>query len=129
MFEKYIICPDSLRNTTTDCAVDGFAFDVRLAYYRGLVLSMVEGFEVTVDGHQLDAANLRLGVAGERFSFAELASEAEARWEFTEAATIFAHQLGGLKHGAHEIAVVEILRISYMPQPARRADCKTLQVA
>jgi hypothetical protein len=126
MFERYIICPQSLRNISEKNAVTGFAFDVRLAYYRGLALSMVEGFEVKIDGAEIPPTSLTFQVAGERFTFAELESEAEARWEFTEAGTVHVAKPGGLTSGAHDVAVVEILRISYMPEPARRVDSKRL---
>jgi hypothetical protein len=128
MFEKYIICTDSLRNVADSSGIAGFAFDVRLAYYRGLALSMVEGFEVSVDDEALQPEHLTFQVAGERFTFVELAAEAEARWEFTEVGTVFVVKPGGLSPGAHRLSVVEILRISYMPTPARRIDHKTLNV-
>ena len=128
MFERYIICPESLRNISKKNAITGVAFDVRLAYYRGIALSMVEGFEVKIDGADIPPASLTFQVAGERFTFAELASEAEARWEFTEAGTVHITKPGGLTPGAHDISVVEILRISYMPEPARRTDSKRLNL-
>ena len=46
MFDRYILVEDSLRNTD-----GGFAVDIRMPYYRGLGLSMVEDVTLTVDGH------------------------------------------------------------------------------
>lgn len=129
MFERYIIAPDSLRNVEENGAVTGFAFDVRIAYYRGLALSMVEGFEVSVDGQSFDPTSMALRVGSETFTFAEMETEVEARWEFNQTATLIIHHAGGLKPGKHTINVTEILRVSYMPEPARRIDSKTLEVA
>ena len=124
MFERYIIVPDSLRSVA-----GGFAFDVRLAYYRGIGLSMIEGFEIELDKQACAPEAITFGLNGERFSFAELEAEPEMRWEFNQAATLLVRRDGGLPPGPHEIAVTEIIRVSYMPEPARRTDRKTLVLA
>jgi len=45
VLDRYMIIEDSLRRTD-----GGFEFDIRIPYYRGIALSMIEAFEVTVDG-------------------------------------------------------------------------------
>ena len=50
MFDRYMILEDTVRNVRRDGEVVGFEFGARIAYYRGLGLSMVEGLNVTVDG-------------------------------------------------------------------------------
>ena len=42
MFDKYIIVPEGFRNTSTDAGPDGYELGIRLPYYLGLGLSMVE---------------------------------------------------------------------------------------
>ena len=44
MFDKYLIVDGSLRNVGPSDAPSGFAFEAKLGYYRGLGLSMVDGF-------------------------------------------------------------------------------------
>ena len=48
MFDKYIVVEDTLKRVP-----GGLQFGVRLPYYRGLGLSMVETMDVTVDGERV----------------------------------------------------------------------------
>ena len=47
--DKHIIGENSVRNVSAGEVV-GFMFDSRITYYRGLGVSMVEPFEIRVDG-------------------------------------------------------------------------------
>jgi Domain of unknown function (DUF6379) len=128
MFERFIIVPGSLRNAVRN-DVGGFEFQVRIAYYRGLGLSMVEDIEVAIDGSRIDSATILFKVADGEFSLSEMEQNQTARWELNETATIFVPHQGGLAPGLHELSVLEVLRISYMPALARRGDAKMLTIA
>ena len=128
MFDKYLICEDSLRNVVEDGIVIGFELEVRIASYRGLALSMVEGFDVTVDGESFPReANIFL-VRGRPFNFTEMETEYEVRWEMGEKAILRVPKAGGLPAGPHKIGVVEYLRISYAPVISEAADNKLLEL-
>ncbi len=129
MFDRYLIREGSLRNVVRGGAVVGFEFDVRITYYRGLGLSMIEGFDVTIDGETFPRAAVVFSLRGRSYTFDELAREAEERWEMTEAATLFIARPGGLRPGPHVIEVIENLRISYLPYPGIGRDSKVLSVA
>ena len=47
VYERFLICEDSLRNVSRSGDVVGFEFDVRIGYYRGVRLCLVEEIEVT----------------------------------------------------------------------------------
>lgn len=116
MFDKYMVCEETLHNVVEDGAVTGFAFEVRITYYRGLRLSMVEPFEVVVDGSPVDVEDLRFVLGGTRsYTFADMADEINDRWEFGERALLVVKRPGGLAPGEHKLDVTERLRISYMP--------------
>ena len=72
MFDKYIIVPEGFRNTTADGAGpehgDGYELGIRLPYYRGLGLSMVEAIDLTVDGTPVPAEALTLTVHGNSYA-------------------------------------------------------------
>lgn len=127
MFDKYIIGPGTLRNVVQDAAVTGFAFDAKLAYYRGLGLSMVEDILVTVDGRPVPREAIRFHDE-ERGALTLDALETcyDGRWEFGTYATIEVEHPGGLPAGEHRIEVIEKLRVSYLPFLLHGADTKTL---
>ncbi len=50
MYDSFLIRKDSLRNYTEDGKVAGFCFGVRIANYRGVLLSLHNGYYVEVDG-------------------------------------------------------------------------------
>ncbi|WP_458106623.1 DUF6379 domain-containing protein [Arthrobacter sp. R3-55] len=126
MFEKYIIVEDTLRNTELDGSITGFQVGVRLPYYRGLGLSMVEAVEVSIDGETMRAEDTSLTVHGNTYRLLDLPGIFDDRWEMGEVATVCIAKPGGLAEGEHEVAVVERLRVSYMPVPSGGADRKKL---
>lgn len=128
MFDKYIIVEDTLRNVVKDDDVTGFQLGVRLPYYRGLGLSMVEDVRVTVDGQTAPAGSVSLTVHGNTYKLTELPGIFDDRWEMGEVATVFVERRGGLAPGEHAVAVSERLRISYMPVPGGGADQKVLSL-
>ncbi len=129
MFDSYIIGEGTVRNVVRDGEVVGFAFDTRITYYRGLGVSMVEPFEVVLDGKAIPAENLRFTLGERTWTFAELAGEFDARWELTEPAVLTVLLPGGLTPGKHELDVTEVLRVSYLPFPARSQFRRTVEVA
>ena len=124
MFDKYLILEDSLRPSP-----DGFSFDIRIPYYRGIALSMIEAFEVTVDGQQVPRDSIHFVLRGTERTHDELELDADTRWEFGEVASLRVDWPGGLAPGDHVIEQATQLRISYLPAPLRGHDAKTFAVA
>ena len=50
MFDSFLIREDSLKNVEQDGKIVGFKFGVRIADYRGAILSLHNGYYVSVDG-------------------------------------------------------------------------------
>lgn len=124
MFDRFMIIEDSLRRSG-----EGFEFDVRIPYYRGIALSMIEAFEVKVDDEEVPRDRIRFVLRGREFTHDELERDAETRWEFGEVATLRVEWPGGLDAGEHTIEQATQLRISYLPAPLRGQDRKTLAAA
>ena len=124
MFDKYMILDGSLR------PVDGgFAFDIRIPYYRGIALSMIEAFEVTIDGQEVPRDAVHFELRGSEYTHDEIEQDAETRWEFGEIATLRIDWPAGLSAGDHTIEQATQMRISYLPAPLRGRDVKTLAAA
>jgi hypothetical protein len=112
MYDKHIIYPNSLRNLIDG---KGFALGVRLPYYRGQPLSVVEDIAVKVDGVAVPREQLRFSVRGKSWTLDQLEENTAERWEFGEVAEVSVLQPQGLAAGEHEVAVGVQLRISYLP--------------
>ena len=129
MFDRYMIVEDSIRNVVDSGQVVGFAFGARIAYYRGLGLSMVEELQVTVDGEALPRSAVRFSVGGASMTLDEMETDTTSRWEFGDVATITVLKAGGLSPGEHRLELMEQLRVSYMPFPISGRDSKQVRVA
>ena len=62
MYEKYFIQEDGFKNVMENGETVGFQLGLKITYYRGLFLSMVEGFDVTVDGETFDSKDMTFTV-------------------------------------------------------------------
>ena len=112
MYDKHIIYPDSLHNLADG---SGFALGVRLPYYRGQPLSVVEDIAVKVGGVAVPREQVRFSVRGKSWTLDQLEENTAERWEFGEVAEVSVLQPQGLAAGEHEVAVGVQLRISYLP--------------
>lgn len=124
MFDQYIIVEETLESRP-----DGGAVQVRMPYYRGLTLSMVEAVDLTLDGSAIPAADTTFTVHGNSYPFPEMSGVFDDRWEMGEPAELAFRTGSPLAAGDHDVAVRVRLRISYMPVPGGGADRKTLGVA
>lgn len=129
MFDKYIIDPATLRNTGPADAPDGFAFETKLGYYRGLRLSMVEELNVGIDGEIFARDAIRFDEGGGPLTLDEMETAYERRWAFGAPATIFVQRTGGFPKGNHSLTLQQKLRISYMPFPSFNNDEKQISFA
>ena len=124
MFDQYIVCEDGFR--ARDDGRPGGRVEVRMPYYRGLFLSMVEAVDLTVDGTPVPAERTTFTVHGATYGFAELPGITDDRWEMGERAVLAFETDEPLAPGEHDIAVSVRLRISYMPVPGGGSDRKRL---
>jgi len=112
MYDKHIIYPNSLHNLKDG---SGWRVGVRLPYYRGQPLSVVEDIAVKVDGEAVPREQVRFSVRGKTWTLDQLEENTAERWEFGEVAEVSVLRQGGLAPGGHEVAVGVQLRISYLP--------------
>ncbi|MFD7292947.1 DUF6379 domain-containing protein [Streptomyces sp. NPDC059897] len=124
MFDQYIVCEDGFR--TRDDGRPGGRVEVRMPYYRGLFLSMVEAVDLTVDGTPIPPERTTFTVHGATYALAQLPEVTDDRWEMGEQAVLAFESDEPLAPGEHEVAVSVRLRISYMPVPGGGSDRKRL---
>src|SRR6516225_6495287 len=127
MFDKYIVCEESFRRL--DDGRTGGRVEVRMPYYRGLGLSMVEAVNLTLDGAPVPPERTTFTVHGHTYTFAEMPRVFDDRWEMGERAELAFETDEPLAPGEHDVAVSIRLRISYMPVPGGGAGRKRLTLA
>ena len=110
-----VVVDDSLKNCFVNDQKIGYQFDIRLSYYRGHFLSVIDEFGVTVDGQQVDNERIKFCINGKEFSPAEFDKCYTEFWQVTEPATVRVFQPGGLSAGAHDIDVKLMFHSPYMP--------------
>jgi hypothetical protein len=123
-----IIQSGSLKNTYVNGRKNGFEFDVRLAYYRGLYLSCIDKFEVVVDGEKIDSNDITFCLNDKEFSVYQLPHLISEFWTILTPANIKVRKPGGLPAGEHEIELTLILRSPYMPLPGGKGDHKYVPI-
>jgi hypothetical protein len=126
MFDKYLINSASLRNTGPADTPDGFAFEAKLGYYRGLGLSMIEELTVSIDGEPLPREQVRFDEGVGPLTLDAMETAYDRRWPFGTEATILVAHAGGFPQGAHRLGFMQKLRVSYLPFPSINTDEKTL---
>lgn len=112
-----VICDDSLTNYSISGKKQGFQFDIRLSYYRGLFLSCVNSFELIVDGKTIPNSQITFSINDKEFFADQLSSLSSEFWALLEPAKIKVMQRGGLPKGAHDIKLNLFLRVPYLPIP------------
>ena len=127
MYDNFIVCEENFR--ARDDGRTGGVVEVRMPYYRGLTLSMVEAVDLTLDGTPVPVDRTTFTVHGNTYSFAQLPSVIDDRWEMGERAQLAFETDEPLSPGEHDVAVAVRLRISYMPVPGGGRDAKRLTLA
>lgn len=110
-----VIVRDSLKNFGNGEKYAGYQFELRLDYYRGHFLSVIDEFEVKVDGCRIPDEQIKFCINGKAFSPVEFDKCYTEFWQVTEAAVIKIIALGGLEPGEHDIEVIMYYRSPYMP--------------
>ena len=117
-----VICDDSLRNSYINGLKNGYEFDIRLSYYRGLFLSCVNSFALTVDGEEVPNSEVTFSINGKELFVDQLSSLSSEFWKLLEPAKIKVLKEGGLPKGSHNLKLDFYLRVPYLPLPGGDSD-------
>ena len=63
-----VVVSDSLKHYYVDGKKMGYQFDIRLSYYRGHFLSVIDEFKVKVDDFEVPAERIKFCINGKEFS-------------------------------------------------------------
>ena len=73
VFDQYIVCEESFR--ARDDGRTGGVVEVRMPYYRGLTLSMVEAVDLVLDGSRCPPSRTTFTVHGNTYTFDRAAAD------------------------------------------------------
>lgn len=114
MFDKYLICTDGLRNVITETGnIEGFEMKIRIPYYRGVPLSVVEEIKILVAGETFTNEDIRFTVPSGSFMMSEMETVATKRWNLDEDATLRVRKPGGLVYFDQNIELWITIRAPY----------------
>jgi hypothetical protein len=125
-YETYMICEDGFSNVERHGQVIGFRVNLRIANYRGYVLSQIEDIKVAVDGEPIARDAMRVKFGAKEYTLDEMESVTDDRWELRQVASVTCLKPGGLEPGRHMVMVEEHIRASYIPFTAVAQATKTL---
>lgn len=125
---RYMIVKDSLQNVWKDGVCTGYSVQLRVPYYRGFSLSLLNFIAITVDGVAAKTEDMRFTVDGETFTFDEMRTVVRYRWEMTEPGTVSVNLPGGLPEGRHTVEAKISLNVTYMAKGAYDYAIEELEV-
>ena len=110
-----VVVDNSLKHLYINGKKEGFTFDMRLSYYRGQFLSVIDEFEVKIDGESIDNEAVKFCINNKEFSPIEFDKCYTEFWQVIEPARIKVFLPGGLAEGKHKVDVKCFFRSPYMP--------------
>jgi len=128
-YDTYMIVEGSLKNVADNKGIEGFEVRLRLANYRGYLLSQIEDVRISIDGRPMERDAITLTLNGRSYTLEEMENTTDDRWGILDEATLLVRLPGGLEIGDHEVAVEEHIRASYIPMVAVASSRKTMSLA
>lgn len=115
MFEEYAVRTQTIENTRENGSVTGFRMAVRPAMDRGIWLSLVAGFYLSVDGEAPLSQNaFTLAVNGQPpRTLEQLKLCSQERWRQDKDAWLYVSLPGGLTPGEHKLTFQEQIFSGY----------------
>ncbi|UQN30442.1 C-glycoside deglycosidase beta subunit domain-containing protein [Brachybacterium kimchii] len=114
MFDNFLVRHDSLRNTVIDGEVVGFRLAVRNANYRGVYLSLHNGYFLEVDGVPFDRSVQTFEINGQvPRTFEELCEATWEHWDYDDEGILHVALPGGLAAGEHVVRLQQSVLAAY----------------
>ncbi|GHW45573.1 hypothetical protein VCSRO151_3370 [Vibrio cholerae] len=126
MFDNYLINRDSLENEVVDGKVVGFKLNVRNANYRGVYLSLHNGYYIVVDGIRYPNSVQTFEINGKKpRTYEELSKAVYEHWDYTDEGVLHIAAPGGLQSGKHTVEFQQcvLAAYGYLPTDEAWVEC------
>lgn len=118
VFDNLLVRSDSLRNEIVEGETVGFCMAVRNANYRGVFLSLHNGYFLEVDGVDYPRSVQTFEINGrEPRTFEEIATAVWEHWDYDDEGILHVAAPGGLQPGVHTIRFQQSVLAAYGYQP------------
>lgn len=119
MFDNFLIRKDSLKNDVDqDGNIVGFQFAARNANYRGVFLSLHNGYYIKVDDTEYPRELQTFEVNGkEPRDFEEIKKAVWEHWDYDDEGIVHVQKPGGLTPGKHVLAFQQSVLAAYGYMP------------
>jgi hypothetical protein len=104
MFDNYLVRENSLFNIRSGTEIVGFCISVRHANYRGIYLSLHNGYYLRVDGETYPVTSQRFEINEKPpRKFSETMKECWEHWDYDDEAFLHVALPNGLAPGKHTV--------------------------
>ena len=124
MYDKAMIVEGECKNVTDGNQVTGFQIGMRIPYYRGVVLSLLDDTRLTVDGELIPPEQITLTISGKTLLLTHLEDDPITKWEFGDVGILTINRPGGLLIGQHKVELYQHVRTPYIPGGVAGEDVK-----
>jgi hypothetical protein len=122
MFDRLLVRADSLANDVQDDEVVGFSFAARNANYRGVFLSLHNGYFVEIDGVSFPVSAQTFEINGRvPRGFDELRTAVWEHWNYGDEGIVHVALPGGLSSGLHTMRFQQSVLAAYGYLPTDEA--------
>ena len=129
MYDNFMIVGEEFKNVTRDDKVIGFQIGMRIPYYRGVVLSLLDETRLTVDGELIPQEQIVLTISGKSLPLMDLENDPVTKWEFGDVGILTVNRPGGLPVGEHKLELYQHVRTPYIPGGVAGEDVKVLNLS
>jgi hypothetical protein len=115
MFDRWLVRSDSLENVyDVNGSAVGFKFGARIANYRGVYLSLHNGYYIKMDGIEYPREKQRFEINGKPpRDFEEIKKAVWEHWEFDDEGMVYVEKPGGLEPGMHHLEFQQSVLFAY----------------
>ena len=114
MFDRYLVRTDSLENVSFAGKTIGYRFAVHNSNYRGVFVSLHNGYFLVMDGELVPRDQQAFAVNGRTpRGFDEIRNAGYEHWDFADEAWVYVDRPGGLAEGAHTMVFKQSVFAAY----------------
>jgi hypothetical protein len=119
LLDNYLVRLDSLENVyDSDGKAIGFKFGARNANYRGVFLSLHNGYYINMDGIVYPREKQRFEINGQPpRTFEELKKAVYEHWDYDDEGIVYVEKEGGLEQGTHSMDFQQSVLAAYGYMP------------
>jgi len=118
LFDNFLVRSDSLENVYQAGMAVGFKFAARNANFRGVYLSLHNGYYIKMDGVEYPRDKQKFEINGKPpRDFEEIKKAVNEHWDFDDEGYVYVEKKGGLATGLHTLEFQQSVLAAYGYRP------------